>query len=202
MSKFAVWSQLFAEKRQLQIACIGLFSADFVFFLILIVVLVIFFVVSVQIAKIDVPVGIQPVFIEAELVDFIFLVFVLKVLGVVDRLDDEVLDLARGVLHNRGIGVSKEKADEVGRCRELLKILDVVNQALRIIAVKRDALFVREILGLDTNGAANGRALVKGLFSCGRHGRTDVVRSILSYEFSGIRRKFFNHVLGLRGQIE
>lgn len=162
MRQFGVWSQLFAEKRQLQIACIGLFSADFVFFLILIVVLVIFFVVSVQIAKIDVPVGIQPVFIEAELVDFIFLVFVLKVLGVVDRLDDEVLDLARGVLHNRGIGVSKEKADEVGRYRELLEILDVVNQALRIIAVKRDALFVREILGFDTNGAANGRALVKG----------------------------------------
>ena len=96
MRQSDVWSQLFVEKRQLQIACIGLLSADFVFFLILIVVLVIFFVVSVQIAKIDVPVGIQPVFIVAELVDFIFLVFVLKVLGVVDRLDDEVLDLARG----------------------------------------------------------------------------------------------------------
>lgn len=95
------------EKRQPKISSVDFF-VDVFFVLLFVIIIVIFPGVSVQMSKVQVPVGVKSVAFQLEIVFILLVAVVLKLLGVFDRLCNQVFDFSRGVQNDRRIGVGKQ----------------------------------------------------------------------------------------------
>lgn len=94
------------EKRQPKIARVDFFVD--VFLVLLFVIIVIFLGVTVQMSIVQVPVGVKSVAFQLEIVFILFVIIVPKVLGIFDRLCNQVFDFSRGVQNDRRIGVGEQ----------------------------------------------------------------------------------------------
>ena len=59
-------------------------------------------------SKVQVPVGVKSVAFQLEIVFILLVAVVLKLLGVFDRLCNQVFDFSRGVQNDRRIGVGEQ----------------------------------------------------------------------------------------------
>ena len=91
-------------KRQPKIARVDFF-VDVFFVLLFVIIIVIFPGVSVQMSKVQVPVGVKSVAFQLEIV---FIPLVAVVFKLLDRLCNQVLDFSRGVQNDHRIGVGKQ----------------------------------------------------------------------------------------------
>ena len=100
--------ELAVEERQPKIARVDFFVDVFFVLLFVINIIAIFPGVSVQMSKVQVPVGVKSVAFQLEIVFVLLVAVVLKLLGVFDRLCNQVFDFSRGVQNDRRIGVGEQ----------------------------------------------------------------------------------------------